>query len=61
MGKPSTFAQAALSMQAAKLRRDGHTNRSIAEITGLKVEQIPGRIKVCERLLTLDDERKGEG
>ena len=41
----------ALAMQVATLRRQGLTNRRIAEITGVDVDKVPARVQLGERLL----------
>ena len=46
----------ALAIQIAKLRRQGMTNRQIAEIVGIDVKRVPSKADIGERLLSLVEE-----
>ena len=46
----------ALAIQIAKLRRQGMTNRQIAEIVGIDVKRVPSKVDIGERLLSLVEE-----
>lgn len=46
----------ALAIQIAKLRREGMTNRQIAEIVGIDVKRVPSKADIGERLLSLVEE-----
>ena len=46
----------ALAIQIAKLRREGMTNRQIAEIVGIDVKRVPSKVDIGERLLSLVEE-----
>ena len=46
----------ALAVQIAKLRREGMTNRQIAEIVGIDVKRVPSKADIGERLLSLVEE-----
>ena len=47
----------ALAIQIAKLRREGMTNRQIAEIVGIDVKRVPSKADIGERLLSLVEEK----
>lgn len=47
----------ALAIQIAKLRREGMTNRQIAEIVGVDVKRVPSKVDIGERLLSLAEEK----
>jgi len=47
----------ALAIQIAKLRRQGMTNRQIAEIVGIDVKRVPSKADIGERLLSLVEEK----
>jgi len=47
----------ALAIQIAKLRRQGMTNRQIAEIVGIDVKRVPSKVDIGERLLSLVEEK----
>lgn len=47
----------ALAIQIAKLRREGMTNRQIAEIVGIDVKRVPSKVDIGERLLSLVEEK----
>ena len=47
----------ALAVQIAKLRRQGMTNRQIAEIVGIDVKRVPSKVDIGERLLSLVEEK----
>ncbi len=47
----------ALAIQVAKLRRQGMTNRQIAEVTGIDVKRVPSKADIGERLLSLVEEK----
>ena len=47
----------ALAIQIAKLRRQGMTNRQIAEIVGVDVKRVPSKVDIGERLLSLAEEK----
>ena len=51
----------AIACRAARLHAEGHTHREIAEATGLKLQVIAARVKLGERLLSLEPEREGTG
>lgn len=52
-GKGSEKRKQLRSLKAARMRREGYTNREIADATGLKVEQVPNRVALGERLETI--------
>lgn len=45
----------AKAKRCARLRRGGLTLREIAELVGIEKEQVPARIELGERLLSLEE------
>jgi hypothetical protein len=46
----------ALAKRCARLRRDGLSLQAIADLVGIHKDQVPARIKLGERLLSLETE-----
>lgn len=55
MGHGTEKRQRADAVRAAKMKREGYTSKEIAAALGLYVAQVAGKVKLGERLLTLDD------
>ncbi len=47
----------ALAVQIAKLRREGMTNRQIAETVGIDVKRIPSKVEIGDRILSLTEKK----
>lgn len=45
----------ALAKRCARLRQEGMSLQSIAELVGIQKDQVPTRIKLGERLLSLEE------
>lgn len=53
-GKQSAKRNHLTAIKAARLRREGHGYKQIADATGLDVKVVPARIALGERLLSLE-------
>jgi predicted DNA-binding protein YlxM (UPF0122 family) len=61
MGSGTDIRRRVDSIMAAKMKADGYSLTEIAEKTGIKREHVNARVKLGERLLTLDDPLRVNG
>lgn len=55
MSKNSDRRARIVSIRAYRLAQKGYTNRQIAEELGLRIEQVPGKIKRGRQALIFDE------
>lgn len=53
-GSGSEKRSHALAKRCARLRKDGMSLRAIADLVGIRKDQVPARVELGERLLSLE-------